>query len=123
MCSLIGGLVICNPLIGVYYGVVTLETHGIKKDYIQISYLGNDKVYVPVEKIDTILYRYMFDQDFLKDSLWLALSSLVEEQYNTMPISINLITQEKNEKVLKKIWLLKAKFFLKLFHFFLELLN
>ncbi len=53
--------------IGVYYGVVTLETHGIKKDYIQISYLGNDKVYVPVEKISTI-YKYS-DKDGLKPQI------------------------------------------------------
>ncbi len=50
--------------IGVYYGVVTLETNGIKKDYVQISYLGNDKVYIPVEKISTI-YKYS-DKDGLK---------------------------------------------------------
>lgn len=53
--------------IGVYYGVVTLETHGIKKDYLQISYLGNDKVYVPVEKISTI-YKYS-DKDGMKPQI------------------------------------------------------
>ncbi len=50
--------------IGVYCGVVTLENHGIKKDYIQISYLGNDKVYIPVEKISSI-YKYS-DKDGMK---------------------------------------------------------
>ncbi len=43
--------------IGVYAGVVTLENHGMKKDYLQINYLGNDKVYIPVEKISSI-YKY-----------------------------------------------------------------
>ena len=43
--------------IGVYNGVITLEHAGVKKDYIQINYLGNDKIYVPVEKISTI-FKY-----------------------------------------------------------------
>jgi len=56
-----------NHGIGVYCGVVTLETQGIKKDYIQISYLGNDKVYIPVEKISTI-YKYS-DKDGMKPQI------------------------------------------------------
>ncbi|MDD4187921.1 MAG: transcription-repair coupling factor [Bacilli bacterium] len=43
--------------IGIYKGIVTLTTKGFKKDYIQINYLDNDKVYIPVEKIETI-YKY-----------------------------------------------------------------
>lgn len=43
--------------IGIYAGVITLNSQGFKKDYIQINYLGNDKVYIPVEKINTI-YKY-----------------------------------------------------------------
>ncbi|MBR1413705.1 MAG: transcription-repair coupling factor [Bacilli bacterium] len=43
--------------IGVYKGIVTLNAGGFNKDYIQINYLGNDKVYVPVEKITTI-FKY-----------------------------------------------------------------
>jgi len=53
--------------IGIYYGVVTLENQGVKKDYIQISYLGNDKVYIPVEKISTI-YKYS-DKDGMKPQI------------------------------------------------------
>ena len=41
--------------IGIYNGVITLSKNGLKKDYLQINYAGNDKVYVPVEKITTIL--------------------------------------------------------------------
>ncbi len=43
--------------IGVYNGIITLSKNGLKKDYIQINYLGNDKVYIPVEKISTI-FKY-----------------------------------------------------------------
>lgn len=53
--------------IGIYYGVVTLCQSGLKKDYIQINYAGNDKVYIPVEKISTI-YKYT-DKDGMKPSV------------------------------------------------------
>jgi transcription-repair coupling factor (superfamily II helicase) len=43
--------------IGIYGGVKTLEKNGLKKDYLLINYAGNDKVYVPVEKIASI-YKY-----------------------------------------------------------------
>lgn len=43
--------------IGIYNGVVTLNQKGIQKDFIQINYLGNDKVYIPVEKI-TSIFKY-----------------------------------------------------------------
>lgn len=43
--------------IGIYNGIITLTKNGMKKDYIQINYLDNDKVYIPVEKISTI-YKY-----------------------------------------------------------------
>ena len=40
--------------IGIYNGITTLSKSGIKKDYLTILYAGNDKVYVPVEKISSI---------------------------------------------------------------------
>ena len=43
--------------IGIYGGIVSLNKSDVIKDYILINYLGNDKVYVPVEKIDTI-FKY-----------------------------------------------------------------
>ena len=43
--------------IGIYNGLVTLTRNDMKKDYIQIIYKDNDKIYVPVEKINTI-YKY-----------------------------------------------------------------
>ncbi len=41
--------------IGIYNGIKTLTKNGLEKDYLEILYEGNDKVYVPVEKINTIL--------------------------------------------------------------------
>ena len=40
--------------IGKYCGLKTLEKNGLKKDYLQIEYKGNDKLYIPVEQIELI---------------------------------------------------------------------
>jgi transcription-repair coupling factor (superfamily II helicase) len=50
--------------IGVYAGIATLNKKGIKKDYLQIKYRNNDKLYIPVEKID-LIYKYS-SQDGVK---------------------------------------------------------
>ncbi len=46
-----------NHGIGIYNGLVTLTKDNLQKDYIQLLYEGNDKIYVPVEKINSI-YKY-----------------------------------------------------------------
>lgn len=56
-----------NHGIGVYNGLVTLTKDGLKKDYIQLLYDGNDKIYIPVEKINSI-YKYS-SKDSLKPKL------------------------------------------------------
>jgi transcription-repair coupling factor (superfamily II helicase) len=43
--------------IGIYNGLVSLSKNGVQKDYLQILYADNDKIYVPVEKI-TNIYKY-----------------------------------------------------------------
>ena len=40
--------------IGIYRGIKTLEKNKIKKDYLVLEYKDGDKIYVPVEKINTI---------------------------------------------------------------------
>ncbi|MDD4035819.1 MAG: transcription-repair coupling factor [Bacilli bacterium] len=40
--------------IGVYRGLATLSKENVVKDYIQILYSGNDKLYIPVENIEFI---------------------------------------------------------------------
>ena len=40
--------------IGKYLGIKTIELSGIHRDYIAIQYAGNDKLYLPVEKISTL---------------------------------------------------------------------
>ncbi len=46
-----------NHGIGIYNGLVPLVKDGLQKDYIQLLYAGGDKIYIPVEKINTI-YKY-----------------------------------------------------------------
>ena len=43
--------------IGQYNGLKLLKINGYERDYIEILYAGNDKIYVPVENI-SILYKY-----------------------------------------------------------------
>ena len=40
--------------IGRYLGIKTMPKNGLNKDYIMIEYKDNDKLYIPVEKIDLI---------------------------------------------------------------------
>lgn len=43
--------------IGVYHGIKTLSLSGVQKDYVEVLYQGEDKLYIPVEKID-LLSKY-----------------------------------------------------------------
>ena len=40
-----------------YVGMITISKNGVSKDYIQLDFAGNDKIYVPVENINN-LYKY-----------------------------------------------------------------
>lgn len=40
--------------IGRYLGIKTLNKNGVLKDYLQLEYKGEDKLYIPVEKIELI---------------------------------------------------------------------
>ena len=48
--------------IGKYLGIKVLEKRGFKKDYLMLEYRGGDKLYIPVEKIDT-LTKYSSNED------------------------------------------------------------
>ena len=51
----IGDYIVHNACgIGIYNGIKTLSLNDIKKDYIEVIYKNNDKLYIPVEKIDLI---------------------------------------------------------------------
>ena len=40
--------------IGIYHGVVRLQSEGTFRDYLYIQYRGNDKLYVPVDQFDRV---------------------------------------------------------------------
>ncbi len=40
--------------IGIYNGIKTLSLNSLKKDYLEIKYKDDDKLYIPVEKIELI---------------------------------------------------------------------
>lgn len=40
--------------IGQYIGIETLETNGARKDFLMIAYRGDDKLYVPIDKIQMV---------------------------------------------------------------------
>ena len=55
----IGDYVVHNAHgIGIYNGIKVLTTNNISKDYIEVLYSGQDKLYIPVEKID-LLTKYV----------------------------------------------------------------
>lgn len=55
----IGDYVVHNSHgIGIYNGIKVLNSSGMKKDYLEVLYSGNDKLYIPVEKID-LLFKYV----------------------------------------------------------------
>lgn len=43
-----------NHGIGVYKGIKQLEVEGHKKDYLELTYSGDDKLFVPVEQLDLV---------------------------------------------------------------------
>ena len=92
--------------IGIYNGVVTLSKRGILKDYIQINYQDNDKVYIPVEKITTI-YKYANKDDAhprinkLNSTAWEKTKRTLKKKIND--ISAELIKLYAERKKVKSI--------------------
>lgn len=78
--------------IGIYNGIITLNTSGIKKDYLQINYKDTDKVYIPVEKISSI-YKYS-DKDGTKPKINKLNSTSWEKTKQTLQKKIKDISEE-----------------------------
>ena len=81
-----------NHGIGVYNGIKTLKKNGIDKDYLQIIYKNDDKIYVPVEKIDNI-FKYS-DKDGAKPSINSLSSSVWIKTKKTLTKKIKDISSE-----------------------------
>ena len=74
-----------NHGIGIYNGLVTLSKDNLQKDYIQLLYASNDKVYIPVEKIN-LIYKYSSKDgsipklNKLNSTTWAKTKSYVKKQ-------------------------------------------
>ena len=56
--------------LGVYEGMVNMEVRGVMNDFLQIAYQGSDRLYVPVDRMNTITkYKGISDQDPKLDKL------------------------------------------------------
>lgn len=90
--------------IGIYNGIKTLSKKGLAKDYIEILYADNDKVYVPVEKMNTIL-KYTSKEGIkpkinkLNSSTWAKTKRAVEKKIKD--ISEELLKLYAERKALK----------------------
>ena len=74
--------------IGRFKKLVNLEKEGVKKDYLLIEYLNDEKLYVPVEKIDRI-------KKYIGDSENVTLSRLGGNEWKR--------TKEKSVEDIKKV--------------------
>jgi len=81
--------------IGVYNGIKTLSSNSISKDYLEILYLNSDKVYVPVEKIDSI-FKYS-----AKDGVAPKINSLNSKDWEKTKRRVQNKVREMADKLLK----------------------
>lgn len=95
--------------IGIYNGIVTIEQDHLLMDYIQILYKGQDKVYIPIEKINT-LYKYT-----VKDGRMPTINKLNSKEWERKKLSakhkIDDITDELIELYAKRNSSFKKPYF------------
>jgi len=70
--------------IGVFNGIINMSLNGVANDYLQITYEGNDKLYVPVDRLSTISkYQGISDKEpkinKLGGKLWIKTKQKVTE--------------------------------------------
>jgi len=78
--------------IGIYNGLATLKKGNTIKDYIQLSYLDKDKIYVPVENIEK-LFKYS-SKDGIKPKINKLNSGAWEKKKLELRKKIKDISQE-----------------------------
>ncbi len=70
--------------LGIYEGLISLELKGITNDFLQITYRGGDKLYLPVDRINTVgKYQGLADKtpriDKLGSGSWILTKKKVKE--------------------------------------------
>jgi transcription-repair coupling factor (superfamily II helicase) len=48
--------------VGIFQGISLVENDGVTKEYITVQYAGNDKLYLPVDRLDS-LYRFLHTEE------------------------------------------------------------
>ena len=121
--------------IGIYNGIIPLTKNGLKKDYIQILYDENDKIYIPVEKISTI-FKYIGKEgsslklDKLNSTSWakkkrelrnkikdisneLSLKDYIDSRYNESLSKVEFLESDtENNKTHRKLIYLTSNWFM-----------
>ncbi|MDT8715740.1 transcription-repair coupling factor [Clostridium sp. 19966] len=90
-----------NHGIGVYKGIKQLEVDGLKRDYLEISYDDDDKLYVPVEQMDFV-QKYIGSEgkspkvNKLGGSEWIKAKSKVKKSINEIAESLVKLYAERS---------------------------
>lgn len=80
--------------IGIYQGIVKIETDGIKRDYLFLKYRDEDKLYVPVEQMSRV-QKYIAPDDNKP-----KLSKLGTQEWNKTKSRVKKSIEDMTEKLL-----------------------
>ena len=81
--------------IGKYCGIKSLETNGLKKDYLTLEYSGGDKLYVPASKID-IISKYSNSESYTP-----KLNKLGTNDWNKTKLKVKAKVEEMAHELLE----------------------
>ena len=90
--------------IGVYEGLLTMDLKGIANDFLQIVYQGNDKLYVPIDRLNSVhKYQGLSDKapkiDKLGGKAWASSKKKVKEAvWKVAQDLLDLYAKRKLEK-------------------------
>ena len=84
--------------IGRYMGIVTLQVAGMQSDFLHIEYAGNDKIYLPVDRL-SMLQRYSVGGDFVGSDA--TLDRLRGPDWEKRKAKVQKAIQEMADQLLK----------------------
>ena len=90
-----------------YVGIMNISKNGLAKDYLQLNFAGNDKIYVPVENINN-LYKYG-DADgtvpklnHLNSTLWAKTKATIKKKINDISEKLIKLYSERSKSKCEK---------------------
>ncbi len=85
-----------------YVGIMSITKNGLAKDYLQLNFAGNDKIYVPVENINN-LYKYG-DADgtapklnHLNSTMWAKTKATIKKKINDISEKLIKLYRERSQ--------------------------